>query len=549
MKSFRNSGPAVTLVAVLALLVVTSPRQSDHAKQAELSQGGTTPTPGASSSSTTPLPGASAAPTAGTVAHPVVTAGPRSSTGPGQTVTLPPPGSGLGGGGGGATYQGVLDKTIKMGFTWQHQACGNYTDSAVAAGFGVPQPDPEASITAAIAYFERFPTKAFPDLAPAYAKGVSAKTGYWGRRVKPLFADNGGPLCADKARATATQLAVQDKVLGTVQIPNDGTNPFIAEVMAAHHTIDIGAAGLLRDDYKKWSPYVYDVTFSGTDAVEAWSSYSCRDLVGKTSTATGDIKTAGKKRVFAVVHQDTPLGNKLAAQTKKAMSACGGTFTVDVAYPTDLSQQGPAATNAIAQMVQRGVTTVYMLTDPLFTATLTGASTGASYMPEWSVSSVGFNDVAFVVEHFYDKGQQANVSGASYLSSSTATRWDQSPVYKAWKMVNPNTEPPGDWNNWYLQIEVLYAGLLGAGPTLTPTTFNRGLQDVCGPCYRVNKKDTGVGFGPGDTTGVDDFTIVKFNTTKQNTHDPGDGTGRPAYGDWDFPEGGRRYYRTVAHPV
>src|SRR5262249_16393540 len=156
---------------------------------------------------------------------------------------------------------------------------------------------------------------------------------------------------------------------------------------------------------------------------------------------------------------------------------------------------------------------------------------------------VGFNDVAFVVEHFYDGQQQKNVSGISYLSTSTALDWHQTPQYKAWKRVNPNTEPPGDWNNWLLQVEILYAGLIGAGPNLKPSTFLSGLNSVCGPCPRNTVRDIYVGFGPGDTTGVDDFTIVKFDPNKPDTHDPGDGTGRQANGDWVYPEKGLRYFR------
>jgi hypothetical protein len=550
MRDVRKAGPLLVLCLGLLVLLLTSPQVKPPSE---------TTAAGAATDSDAVTPTASTAPTAGPQASPVGQPGlpgsrPSGVTAPaGAAGFVPPaavskPGSGQGAGGGGASYQGVLDKSIRMGFTWQHQSCGNYTDAAVAAGFGVPQPDPQTSISSAIAYFERFPERAFPNLSPELARGVSAKTGYWGRRLQPIYADNGGPLCADKARATATQLAEQDKAFGTVQIPNDGANQYLAQVMAAHHLIDIGAPGLTRKTYDQYEPYVYDVTFSGSDVVAAWSSYACRDLVGKTSTQTGDPTTAGKKRAIAVVYPDQPLAKALTGEARAGLKRCGADFAVSTAYPTDVSQQGAAASNAVAQFRAANVTTVLMLTDPLFSATLTSAATGQSYYPEWTVSSIGFNDVAFVVEHFYDKQQQKNVSGASFLSSSSALPWHEQPAYKAWKAVNPDREPPGDWNNWYLQIQVLYAGILGAGPQLSPTSFLAGLARTCGPCTRNNSKDVLLGFGPGDTTGVDDFTIVQFNPSKPDYHDPGDGTGRQAIGDWDFPEKGLRYYRTINSP-
>ena len=542
----RKVLPLGIVIGVLLTLLVTAPQL--HAGSSSNNQSLQTTTPNAQQSAAATAPTGPAAATSIAPAGQGVAAVPSGASAFRAGGVSSVAGSGVGAGGGGASYRGVLDKTIKMGFTWQHQSCGNYTDAAVAAGFGVPQPDPQTSITSAIKYFEKFPNNAFPGLPTAIAKGATAASGYWGRRITPILADNGGPVCADKARATATALVEQDKAFGTVQVPNDGTNQDIAPVMAAHKAIDIGGPGLTRTLYNQWQPYVYDVTFSGSDVVDAWASWACRDIVGKNSRATGDPTTASKKRVLAIVYPDAPIPHALAKEAANDLKACGGSFAVNLAYSTDISQQGDIAANAIAQFRSQGVTSVYMLTDPLFTATLTSASTSQAYFPEWMVSSIGFNDVAFVVEHFYDKQQQKNVFGISYLSSSTAPAWHDQQAYKAWKMVNPDTEPPGDWNNWFLQIEVLYAGILGAGPNLTPATFLSGLQRVCGPCHRTSVKDAYVGFGPGDTTGVDDFTIVTYNTNKPDYHDPGDGTGRQAVGDWDYPENGLRYYKLISHP-
>ncbi len=457
-------------------------------------------------------------------------------------------GSGVGAGGGGATYKGVFDKSVKMGFTWQHAQCGGFSGQAIAAAFGVPQPADEEVIKAAIEYFESYPELAFPGMPSEISKGISAKTGYWGRRVKAVLEDNGGPFCGDQARAAAVKLAEQDGVLGTVQIPNDGANQFIAPEMAARKRLNIGGPGFTREMYSRWEPYVYDVTFSGTDVAEAWASWACRDLWGKKSFGTGDAQTADKRRVFALVYPDGQISGDLAKQARARFARCGGSFKVNVAYPTGIDQQPAAANNAIANFKTNGVTTVYMLTDPLFAATLTSASTSQVFFPEWSVSSIGFNDIPFVIRHFYDEQQRRNIFGASHLSSSDRERWSETTQYKAWKRVRPDREPPGNWNNWYLNIAILYAGMAGAGPTLTPTTFLEGLSKVCGPCARVSQRSVLVGYGKGDTTGTDDFTLVKFNPQKEDVYDPPDEYGRRQVGYWDFPEKGLRYLRSIDHP-
>ncbi len=534
---------ACIIVALIVLLVTVGPGSQ---KAGPLSQGANRSTdigPGGGASPADGNTVGNQAPGTGAVAS-----GPATQTGALRNLPASGAGSGLGSGGGGGTYKGVSDKTALMGFTWQHAQCGGFSGTAIAAAFGVPQAADEESIKAAIEFFESHPIVAFPDLPPELAKGVSAKTGYWGRRVKAILADNGGPFCGDQARATAVKLAEQDGVLGTVQIPNDGANQFIAPEMAARKRINIGGPGFTRDMYSRWEPYVYDITFSGTDIVEAWASWACRDLWGRNSFDTGDVQTANKRRVFALVYPDGQISGDLAKQARDRFARCGGSFKVNVAYPTGIDQQPGAANNAIANFKTNGVTSVYMLTDPLFSATLTSASTSQVFFPEWSVSSIGFNDIPFVIRHFYDEQQRPNIFGASHLSSSDRVTWSQTPAYKAWKLVRPDREPPGGWNNWYLNIFVLYAGMLGAGPALTPTTFLEGLNKVCGPCDRTSKRAAYLGFGKGDTTGIDDFTVVKFNPNKEDTYDPPDEYGRRQLGYWDFPERGLRYLRSIDRP-
>lgn len=189
-----------------------------------------------------------------------------------------------------------------------------------------------------------------------------------------------------------------------------------------------------------------------------------------------------------------------------------------------------------------------MLTDPLFASQITGAATTQGFQPEWVVTSIGFNDIAFVIRHFYDEQQRPSIIGSSHLASFDRDNWTDTAQYKAWKRVRPNQEPPGDWNNWFLNITVLYAGILGAGPDLNPQSFLTGINKVCSPCAQTSKKAGYISFGPRDTTGLDDFTLVTFNTNKEDVYDPPDTYGRRQIGYWDFPEQGLRYFRTIDRP-
>ncbi len=534
---WRRAVPAGVIALVLLILLVTAPPRRQEAVELAADPG---------TASTIPTEETTQPPLEDNIVADVPGAtGGEATSGPQTTFGTD---GRLGAGGGGATYRGVADKSIKVGFTWQQEQCADFFGPAIAAAFGVPAADPELSIRTAIDYFEKFPTVAFENLPDDLAAGVSSSSGYWGRRLRPVFADNGGPSCSDKARATALKLADQDKVFGTLQIPNDGANQYIAPEMAARKLINIGGPGFTRAMYNKWEPYVYDITYSGTDVMDAWSSWACRDLKGKKSIDTGDPTTARKPRVIALVHPDAPLARALAVEVKESFARCGGAFKVVISYPAGLDQQPGAASNAIAQFRTNSVTSVLMMTDPLFASQLTSAASSQGMQPEWLVTSVGFNDIAFVIRHFYEENQRKNILGASHLTSFDRDKWTETNQYKAWKRMRPDREPPGDWNNWFLHISLLYAGILGAGENLTPQSFLGGLNRVCSPCVRTSKKAGYLAFGPGDTTGLDDFTLVRFNPNKEDIYDPPDQYGRRQLGYWDFPEGGLRYYRTIDRP-
>lgn len=452
-------------------------------------------------------------------------------------------------------HKGVTDKKFRVGFSWQHESCGNFFGPGLAAAFGVPQPEDQEAINAGIDYFEKHANEvSFIANAPADVKAaVGSGKGYWGRTVEPFFADNGGPFCADAARAMVTDFAQTKKVFAAMQIPNDGGNYVIAGEASANKLVNIGAAGFRDADYKAWSPWAWDSTFSGSKAVRGWASWACRDLVSGTTFDTGALSTPPTSkvpRVLGLLRPDDPLYKGLADEVKATLqSRCDGKFKIEQAYSLDVAAAQQTADTAMKAMEDAGVTTIYLLTDILFPAFFTTEATKDNYYPEWAVSSVGFQDIAFVIRHLWNEQQKKNAFGASHLVAADRQPWFQTETYKAFKKVRPNREPPGNWNNWYIQMAILYAGVAGAGPVLNQDTFASGLHRLCGPCTRTSNKALLVGYGIGDPTGTDDFTLLKFNPNKQDVYDPPDQyNGQPQNGYWDFPEGGVRYLETIDRP-
>jgi hypothetical protein len=446
------------------------------------------------------------------------------------------------------TYQGVTDKTVKWGVSYQTQSCGGLDSQQTAAAYGMAQ-NPGLGFQVAVKYFNTYPLTTFP-LPPEIRAHVNPKEGYWGRHIITVEGNNGGYACPDIGRATATRFAEQDKVFGGVSKGVDGPEVQMSLVMAQHKLIHIGRQGVGPSFIKQRAPYFFDGRWgNGTTENYALGSWVCRDWVGKNASDTGDALVTGKPRVFGITYDDVQDGKTMADVISSEVARCG-LHPKQYAFPADLQTAESNAESQIARMRQDGITTILNQNSILSRLFLTQAATKQKYNPEWVMSGYGNGSYPLAYSTFMTPDQAKNSWAAADMASLVFPRYDKLPAYLAWKKIMPNQEPPSDFNTIYDQMFLLAVGMAGAGPNLTPQTFAAGLTKLCAACPRKSKLEqlSLMGPGPANYTTRYGFTLIKYNPNKDDIMDPPDQTGKLKKGYFDFIEGGKRYGLRITDP-
>ncbi len=472
-------------------------------------------------------------------------------------------GAGVPGGGtaaaSGNTYQGVSADTILVGGTSQLDDCGGANPANLAPALGVeydPKKNEYLLYELPAKYFTKYGVADYLDsfpLPPDVAANTGHGKGFWGRKIKHKFYDDGGFACPEKGRAAAVKLAEQDKVFSLIRVGTGGNERVQATVFARHKLPFVGIYGLGPRAYQDLAPYTYNGHHvADYEQVIALASLACRDYVNKKATNTGDPVVNGMPRKFGLIHDDLPEVNEVKDILLAEVAKCG--IKPEVAsFPLDASQVAAVAGPTMARFRSAGVTTILNMIDFFFIQVYTSAATNQNYFPEWLNSGYLLQDWSIIIQEFWDDRQSRNIVGAvsgRLDTSITAGEGSQSPGAKASRKIAPN-EPTNSgadiiYDNWFLWA----LGVAGAGRNLTAQTWKEGLMRLCNPCPR---KDP---LGPlrwissaNDYQMFSDFTILKWNPTKiDNWGSIDTRTNKKRVGFWDHPEGGKRYIGTVYNP-
>jgi hypothetical protein len=186
------------------------------------------------------------------------------------------------------------------------------------------------------------------------------------------------------------------------------------------------------------------------------------------------------------------------------------------------------ASNIIAQLKDRGITTVICACDPVMLALgMTPKANEQDYEPEWVTSGLAFVDQD-IVSQLIDTKQWSHAFGIAYNAESEPQ--GRSFPYAAYKQVRPNDEPAFGVEEIYYQMYLLAIGLQMAGPNLTPETFEAGMF-----AYPGGSGPRGLwGFGEGDYTPTDDFREIWWDPDRVSGQN-----NKP--GAWVQLNGGRRW--------
>jgi hypothetical protein len=128
-------------------------------------------------------------------------------------------------------------------------------------------------------------------------------------------------------------------------------------------------------------------------------------------------------------------------------------------------------------MVNDRITTVISACDPITLIYLTGDLDNAHYLPEFINAGVAFTDEDLLAQLF-DQGAWAHAFGIT--NNGDTPPYGASLGYFAAKSVDPNNPPAHVVDQIYEDLYMLALGIQGAGPDLTPQTFQQGLQNYSG---------------------------------------------------------------------
>jgi len=513
----RSYGP-LGVVAVAFLLMAALVPTADRAHQAfagnvqvpDLTGGGAAAgvTPGAE--------GAAAGPDAGATGEAAGVDGGGAGGGSGvggvtpctdRTLQVPgdpysPPCYAFAGDNGGATHQGVTDTEIVISVRTLEgpSAAEIFADLSGEAVNDSPE--------------------AYTNTVLALADYFSQRFQMYGRKLRVEFFRGEGSgaselLGGGKEKALADAVRAS-KEIGAFADISAITIPY-ADALARQGMVNIGAPYPSRQWFVARRPFSWSLFPDGTGVVEAGvASFKARFPPGSVTEHSGPA-LVGTRRVFGVVAPENQEYQESAQAFIAQANAAGLTIAADMRYKLDISSMPNQASNIIAQLKDKGVTTVICACDPVMLALgMTPKANEQGYEPEWVTSGLAFVDQD-IVSQLIDSKQWAHAFGIAYNAESEPI--GRSFPYAAYKQMRPGDEPAFGVEEIYYQMYMLAVGVQMAGPNLTPQTFEAGMF-----AYPGGSGPRGLwGFGEGDYTPTDDFREIWWdpNRISGQNNEPG----------------------------
>lgn len=485
-------GPLVAMLATLAVLVAVVPSKSPERRQigaasaapGRVGAGGGPATTGVGGSTGATASGGTA-PGAGPAAPPGATVKLATNCEGGDRQTrepYSPPCIAFSGDNGGATSLGVTGDTITVTFREGDLPSIYAVAGQVAEKANIKDTaeDIRRTIQAYVDYFNRH--------FQLYGRKVQIKF-YKGQgdQLSEFFGAGGEAANADGLRVAQEIKAFAD--LSVLTVP-------YAEALVRQKVIAMPPVHMSRSWYEKHAPYSYGVLVDCSRLAESLVDWVATRVAPFRARYAGDPAFRDRPRSLGVIVPEEPWYQECANQGERLLAGRGFKFAHRINYTLDFNRLSSDAAGMIAQMKDRGVTTVVCLCDPVLPLFLTTQATQQDYRPEWVVTGTALTDVDLLGQ-IYDAEQWRHAFGISFLSD--VYQGVRAESYRTYKAVRQD-EPAFIHDVLYYPILLFFLGVHMAGPNLTPETFQQGLFR-----YPPTAGETGRwSFGPGDRTATDD---------------------------------------------
>jgi hypothetical protein len=376
--------------------------------------------------------------------------------------------------------------------------------------------------------------EAVQETMQALADYFSSRFQMYGRKIKLVFYTGQGNgsselLGAGQEQALADAVRVSDEIGAFADISAIST-PY-ANALSRQKVLNIGAPYPPKEWYQDRRPYAWSPFPDGTTVVDSIALWLEKRMSVAPKVEYAGPELNGKPRVFGVVGPENPeyqsSGDRFGEKVKNLNIAAGLTYRLDIASMPN------QASNIIAQLKDKGVTTVVCACDPVMLALgMAPKANEQDYHPEWITGGLAFVEQDIVAQLIDNEQWQRAFGLAFNADPEPLTRSFPRSAYRA---MRPGGQPAFGVEELYYQMYLLALGVQMAGPNLSADTFERGMfsyKGALGPRGYWH-------FGPGDYTSVDDFREIWWDPNRISIQN-----GKP--GSWVQINGGSRW--SIANP-
>jgi hypothetical protein len=376
---------------------------------------------------------------------------------------------------------------------------------------------------------------------PAFAKFFNARFQLYGRQIQLIPSDRDGPNEGSDEpgqRARADRAADLDKVFASTFYQGSG-GYFFHDELSRKHVVNFvdSETAIASAQLKSYGPYAWTYTMDNDNLFRETGAWICARFHGGNAVHAGPL-FSGRPRKLAVVLRPPYDQNKIPLTALMSALANCGEHPFVISYPTN---DAPGLTNAVQQLNSGGYTTTLCLCHYPIGEEILHIADKQQYYPEWLMTSFGEDDDnwAFRFPAPPPATEMQHVMGLSFRPRQL--RVTDEPFWTAYRdVVGTSASPPSDIANiWaafnaYRCLLLLASGFQMAGPHLTPTMFETGLESKPFPNPETRLMAGHVGFQNGAHTMTLDATEWYYDTTANSPY-PGDGGGTLC-----FVDGGRR---------
>ena len=329
---------------------------------------------------------------------------------------------------------------------------------------------------------------------------------FYGRQLRFEYFD-GQSTFQEEAQNRGHEEAQQDALtaaddIGAFAELTGATEPY-ASALAQEGVISVSGIHFPRGYYEQHAPLKWSTFTDCSSVVEAAAEWAVQRLFHRRAEFAGDPELRARERDVVAIGPENPIYQACVDDAEQVYAERGEEIPDLINYTLDIPTMSNQAANIVAQLQDRGVTTVQAFVDPVMAVFLTARATEQDYFPEWIISGAAYMDQD-VLGQLQHPAQWEHAFGVSFDGEDLPQQGTLG--YHAYRQVRDD-EPAFAVDAIYQAMYLLAIGIQGAGPDLTPETFQQGMYDYPGG----NGPYGTWHFGPGNHTATQDFREIYWD--------------------------------------